>query len=64
MLAIRTVRERRGITQTELAAALKVTQGAVSQWEAGKVSPSVATLIAIANLFKCSVDDLINGESA
>ena len=41
---IREARKRAGITQAELAALLGTTQSTVARWEAGAVSPTVATL--------------------
>lgn len=49
--AIRDQREKRGLTQTELATALNRTQGAVSQWELGKTEPDFESLAAMDELF-------------
>jgi transcriptional regulator with XRE-family HTH domain len=47
--AIRLVREAKGMTQKQLAAAIGVTQSAVSQWEGGESSPSVKNQLKIAS---------------
>lgn len=47
------------LTQEGLAAAVKVTQPVVSDWEAGKSLPSVERLLLLAKVFGCDVDDLI-----
>lgn len=48
-----------GITQGQVAAALNVTQGAVSQWERGEAKPNGKNLIGLARLLGCTVDDLL-----
>lgn len=47
-----------GLTQGELAAALQVKQAAVSLWETGRNEPDLKTLVKLATLYKCSLDDL------
>lgn len=59
MTAIRDARKQRGITQMELAQLIKVSQGAISQWENGNSRPTLDNLVAIANALNCKVDDLI-----
>ena len=59
MTAIRDARKQRGITQMELAQLIKVSQGAISQWENGNSRPTLDNLVAIANALGCKVDDLI-----
>lgn len=46
--AIRTARMERGLTQGELAARLKVSQGTISFWENGTETPTVEHLIVLA----------------
>lgn len=52
-------RKAAGITQEQVAAALNVTQGAVSQWERGEVLPTIPNLVKLARLLGCTVDDLM-----
>ena len=52
-------REANGYTQMQLAQAIGVTQGAVSQWESGTAVPRSALLLKIAELLHCTVDDLL-----
>lgn len=59
MTIIRKMRKARNMTQEALAAALGVTQGCVNHWETGRARPSVDNLKAMAKLFGCSVDDLL-----
>lgn len=59
------IRERRiecGMTQTALAEALGVTPGAISQWESGLTRPTLDKLLRIAQILRCSVDELLQGE--
>ena len=55
---IRRLRLANGCSQEQLARKLNVTQGAVSQWEKGKTAPDMPTLIQIAKLFDCSLEEL------
>lgn len=48
-----------GLTQTEMAEKLGVTNKAVSKWETGKAKPTTNTLRKMAVLFGLSVDDLL-----
>lgn len=48
--AIRQVREMRGMTIEELAQAVGVTDGAVSQWETGRFSPRQHHQIIVARV--------------
>lgn len=59
MTAIRLYRERAGMTQESLAAAIGVTQAAVSMWEAGNRNPDIITAKKIAQALACSVDELL-----
>ena len=52
------LRKRAGLSQSELAAAVGVTNKAVSKWEVGKSKPSVETIRKLAALFQVGVDDL------
>lgn len=56
---VREYRRISSLTQTDLANKLKTTQRKVSYWESGKIEPDLDTLIAIAELFDITVDDLI-----
>lgn len=56
---IKNKRECLGLTQMELAQRIGVTQGAVTQWETGATKPSTDTLMKIAEVFGCTVDELL-----
>lgn len=57
------MRKRAGLTQQESARKLGVSQGAVSQWENGNIKPRAAILIKLAELYDCTIDDLLAGTS-
>lgn len=52
-------RKKKGMTQAELAKRLGVTQGAVSQWESGISKPDIFTVVKMAAVFECTVDELL-----
>lgn len=59
MTAIRVYREKAGLTQAQLALAIGVTQAAVAMWEAGERKPDIFTLKRIAQMLKCTTDELL-----
>ncbi len=58
---IKTIREAKGLTQTELAQRIGVTGKAVSKWETGKGLPDISLLQPLATALDTSVIELING---
>lgn len=58
---IRTLREKKGCTQRELAATLGVTDKAVSKWETGKGLPDIALIEPLAKALGVSVAELLSG---
>lgn len=61
-LGIKKQRERKKNSQAELADAVGVTQGMVSQWESGEFKPRADKLLALSRFLDCSVDDLLSNE--
>ena len=57
-MSISTLRKERHYTQEYLAKRLGVSQTTVSGWEAGRVVPAMKNIIALANLFGKTVDDI------
>ena len=47
------------ISQKELAKMLNTTHKTISHWETGYTEPSIAQLISLADIFECSIDDLV-----
>ena len=61
------LRTKAGLTQTEVAKKLNVTQSAVAMWENGRTYPRTLILKKLAELYKCTVDELLKedqGEGA
>ena len=57
--AIVAARTNAGYTQTEAARRLGVDQSAVSYWESGKNTPRASMLVKMADLYCCSIDELM-----
>lgn len=62
MNAIKEHRVSAGIRQNELAEKLKVRQSTVSMWETGSARPRIGKLLILANLFGCSIEELLDKE--
>lgn len=60
--AIKTLREKRGITQKDLADKLSVSDKTVSKWETGRGFPDVGLLEELAAALGISVAELLTGE--
>lgn len=60
---IRTLREKKGVTQTKLADLLGVSDKAVSKWETAKGLPDVSLLEPLANALGVSVIELMSGNT-
>lgn len=60
MTDIKKIREKRGITQKELAAKLNVSPSTVSQWENGLRNPSLVNVKRVSNILHCTTDELLN----
>lgn len=56
------LRERAGLTQTQLAVRLGLAQAAVAQWENGTTEPRLGKLDAIAEALGCQIDELLVAE--
>ena len=60
---IRELREKKRLTQSELAAALNVSDKTVSKWETGRGYPDITLLEPIASVFGISVMELLSGNA-
>jgi transcriptional regulator with XRE-family HTH domain len=56
---IRELRMRRGLTQDEVAEAIGCHESAVSRWESASRLPPCTDVLALAELFNVSVDELL-----
>ena len=57
---LKILRERKGLTQAELADMLYTTAQSVSRWENGLSEPDIDTLCRIADIFEVRVDTLLS----
>lgn len=60
-MTLRQARERAGISAAEAARRLRVTRQAVSQWDTGTKFPNVKRLAEVAELYGCTVRELMDG---
>lgn len=58
-MKIRELREARGMTQAELARAVKVAKPTVCMWESGARRPDLGHFLALADVLGCSTDVLL-----
>lgn len=63
-IRLKELREKKGISQRELAKMLGFSQGTVGNWESGIRKPTYKTLYKIADLFNVSVDYLMGNTDA
>ena len=59
---IKELRTEHNLTQKELAAAIKVSNGCIAMIETGKNDPTANTLLKYADFFQCSTDYLLGRE--
>jgi len=57
-LKIGELRERAGMTKTEVAHTLQVDLSTVCKWETGVNKPTAEGLLKLADLFHCTIDEL------
>ena len=57
------LRKQHNLSQEELAARLGVSRQAVSKWERAEASPDTDNLLALAKLYGCSLDALVQQDS-
>ncbi len=61
--AIKALRERRGLTQAQLAEQLCVSDKTVSKWETSRGLPDITLLEPLATALHVSVPELLSGEA-
>lgn len=54
-------RRKSGMSQAVLAKKLSISQGTISAWESGRTRPRSDTLIRLAEVLECTVDELLRG---
>ena len=63
-MSFKEARKKAGLTQAQVGDALGVTGAAVVQWEKGQTRPRASLLVKIAQLYCCTVDDLLQEEAS
>lgn len=58
---LRTLRQEKGLSQTELAEMMDVSRQAVSRWETGAVVPSTENLVRLSKLYDVPLDEIVRG---
>lgn len=58
-MTFRIAREKCGLTQQEVATRLGIDQSTVCLWETGKTKPRSSQLPKIAEMYNCTVDELL-----
>ncbi len=59
---IKTKRKEKGLTQSELADKLNVTEKAISRWETARGTPDISLLIPLSKTLGISTSELLNGK--
>ncbi len=59
---IQAIRQRKNLTQEQLAKDLGISRQAVSKWESGRAMPDIENLMYISNLYDVSLDELVKGD--
>lgn len=63
-MKIQTLREKAGLTKTEVAARLGLDLSTVCHWETGVTVPRTDKLPLLADMFGCTIDELFDRDSA
>ncbi len=61
-MKITELRERAGMTKTQLADKLNVDISTVCKWESGVNMPTADKLLRLADIFDCSIDEVYGRE--
>ena len=59
---IKHYRKQAGLSQEKMAEKIGVSRQAITKWENGTGTPEISNLMAIANLFQISIDELLSNE--
>lgn len=61
---LKEIRKKEGISQEQLAERIGVTRQAITKWETGKGLPDVENMVIIAEIFKTTIDELLQDSIA
>lgn len=62
MLRLKQIIKERGLTQSKIAEAMKVSTVSVSQWASGKSIPSLKSLVKLTEILGVTLDELVISE--
>lgn len=63
-MGFREARVHAGISVRDVMAEMGVTDAAVYQWETGVTRPRTSMLVKLANLYNCTVDELLREDES
>ena len=58
-MRLKELREEQGLTQNDVAEAIKTSRTNIGRWEKGENEPAASFVIQLANFFECSTDYLL-----
>lgn len=61
-MSFKSARKKAGLSQASAAKELGISDAAICLWEQGKTMPRAAMLTRIAELYGCTVDDLLKAD--
>ena len=61
---ISNLRKSQGLTQSQLAEKISVSDKAISKWETGEGMPEISNLIELSSVFNVNIDYIVKGEGA
>ena len=56
---LRTLREKKNLSQEDLARKLKISRQSISKWEQGISYPSILYLVPLTKIFDCTLEELL-----
>lgn len=62
-IRLKEVREKKGLSQADVANALNLSRQAISQWETGKAYPDIDNLVLLCELYDMTLDELVGRNS-
>ena len=57
---LKSIRKEKGLSQKQVALKLNVVESCYANWEQGRTEPNISMLRKLCQLFKITIDELIN----
>ena len=57
---LKSIRKEKGLSQKQVALKLNVVESCYANWEQGRTEPNISMLRKLCELFKITIDELIN----